>query len=162
MQQRQEDVLVEYVSKAFAHRVKPWCGILLNRIVVYGVLAGALALVYLGVQILLGETQLAFVGATLAVAALFQPLRHYVQASVDRRFYRQRYDAARLVEDFGAVLRNEVEVDILSEQLLTVVQETMQSTQVSLWLFKPEKHVKSADFYQGFGSRITAKLVRES
>jgi two-component system, NarL family, sensor kinase len=122
--------------------------VIIHRTLVYGVLTALLALVYFVsvvtlqfvVHGLTGQaTQPPFVivASTLVIAALFQPLRQRIQASIDRRFYRRKYDAARTLQAFGATLRQEVDLTELSEQLVAVVQETMQPTQVSLWLPKP-------------------------
>jgi len=122
--------------------------ILINRTLVYGTLTASLALVYVGLIIglqslvhlltgTLSEQPLVIVASTLAMAALFHPLRQRIQAIIDRRFYRRKYDAAKTVEAFSATLRQEVDLDQLREHLLAVVQETMQPTHVSLWLRPP-------------------------
>jgi len=120
--------------------------ILINRTLVYGTLTGIVALVYLGsiiaLQSLLRElfnqtSDVAIVVSTLVIAALFQPLRRRVQAGIDRRFYRRKYDAARTVAAFTATLRNEVDLSQLREDLVAVVQETLQPAHISLWLRHP-------------------------
>ncbi len=119
---------------------------LINRALVYGTLTGALLAVYFaGVVSLQGlfravigqENNLAIVVATLAAAALFQPLRQRIQTVIDRRFYRRKYDAARVLAVFSASLRDEVDLNRLTAELVTVVDETMQPTSVSLWLRLP-------------------------
>jgi len=123
--------------------------VIINRTLVYGTLTAMLALIYAGLVIALqsllhgltgqaAENPLAIVASTLVIAALFNPLRQRIQAFIDRRFYRRKYDAARTLEAFSAIMRNEVDLNRLSEQLVAVVQETMQPTFVSLWLHKPK------------------------
>ena len=127
--------------------------VLINRTLVYGTLTASLALVYLGMVIglqslvhlltgTLSEQPLVIVASTLAMAALFHPLRQRIQAIIDRRFYRRKYDAAKTLEAFSATLRQEVDLDQLREHLLTVVQETMQPASLSLWI-RPVKQQAS-------------------
>jgi hypothetical protein len=112
---------------------------IISRTLAYGLLtlllAGGYAVVALGLGRLLGQdSTLAVAGATLAVAALFQPLRRRVQAAVDRRFNRRRHDATRTIEAFSTRLRHQVDLDGLTAEVLGVVNQTMQPTQASLWL----------------------------
>ncbi|HAE84391.1 MAG TPA: hypothetical protein DCK85_13460 [Ktedonobacter sp.] len=124
--------------------------VLINRTLVYGTLTGVLALVYAGSIIVLqalvrqltggtSQSQLVTVASTLLIAALFQPLRHGIQSIIDRRFYRRKYDAARTLAAFSATLRDEVDLNQVREELVAVVQETMQPSHVSLWL-REDKH----------------------
>jgi hypothetical protein len=119
--------------------------VLINRTLVYAILSAALAAVYFGGIVLLQRVfagltgqeklpQLAIVASTLAIAALFDPLRRRIQSFIDRRFYRRKYDARKTLEAFAAKLRNETNLDALSEDLVMVVSETVQPTHVSLWV----------------------------
>ena len=127
--------------------------VLINRTLVYGTLTVLLALVYFGLVIGLGSLMRLFTGqlsqspviivaSTLVIAALFQPLRRRLQSIIDRRFYRRKYDAARILAAFSVTLRNEVDLNQLREELVAVVQETMQPSHVSLWLRPPEQKGK--------------------
>ena len=124
--------------------------LLINRTLVYGTLTSILVLIYFGGVILLqnlvrgvtgqvGQSPLVIVGSTLAIAALFQPLRRRIQRIIDRRFYRHKYDAAKTLDAFSATLRTEVDLHELSEQLVAVVRETMQPSHVSLWVRQPTR-----------------------
>jgi hypothetical protein len=130
--------------------------IIINRTLVYGTLTVILTAVYIGLiiglQALLRgvisqDNSVAIVISTLAIAALFQPLRKRIQTLIDRRFYRSKYDAAKIIEAFSATLRNEVDLNQLSEHLVTVVEETMQPVHVSLWL-RPASHERKPNTNQ--------------
>lgn len=122
--------------------------VLINRTLVYGSLTAVLALIYfgsvIGLQALVSaitghfsiasQSPVVLVASTLIIAALFTPLRRRLQQIIDRRFYRRKYDAARTLAAFSAMLRHEVDLGELREQLLAVVEETMQPTHISLWL----------------------------
>ncbi len=117
--------------------------LIINRTLVYGSLTAVLAVLYFGSIVVLqllfraltGEgSQLVVVASTLTIAALFNPLRHSIQGFIDRSFYRRKYDAVKTLGGFSAKLRDETDLDALSDDLLGVVRETMQPAHVSLWL----------------------------
>jgi uncharacterized membrane protein len=119
---------------------------LINRTLVYGSLTAILALVYTCAIVVLQrilnlftgqESTLTIVASTLLIAALFTPLRHRIQSFIDRRFYRNKYDARKTLEVFSERLRNETNLDALHDDLVDVVKETMQPAHVTLWLRPP-------------------------
>jgi hypothetical protein len=119
---------------------------ILNRALVYGLLTVILAAIYaagvVGSQAIVsalthahgeGQSPVAIVVTTLIIAALFQPLRRRVQSIIDRRFYRRKYDAAHTIANFAATLREQVDLPELRDKLLSVVDETMHPTYLSVW-----------------------------
>ena len=130
--------------------------LIINRTLVYGALTTLLAAVYFGgvtatqaiFRTLAGQEQqpqLAIVISTLVIAALFNPLRRRIQSFIDRSFYRSKYDAAKTLEVFSAKLREETDLDALSDDLTSVVSETMQPTHVSLWLRRSRRVVEEGE-----------------
>jgi hypothetical protein len=121
--------------------------VIINRSLVYGLLSAMLVTIYLGgVAILQSifcaltgqeQPQFAVVVSTLTIAALFNPLRHRIQSFIDRRFYRSKYDARKILEAFSAKFRDETDLEALNKELVGVVSKTMQPAHVSLWL-RPE------------------------
>ena len=126
--------------------------LLINRTLVYGCLTVTLALVYFGGVVLLqrtfvfltgGDSPITVVVSTLAIAALFVPLRRRIQNFIDRGFYRKKYDARRTLEIFAGKLRDETNLQALRDELVKVVRETMEPERVSVWLREPSTGVKS-------------------
>jgi hypothetical protein len=130
---------------------------IINKALVYGSLTALLAAIYAGLIIGLESVAGLFtrqatqpvvlVVSTLAIAALFLPVRRRLQAIIDRRFYRRKFDAEKTLAIFSAVLQSEVDMNALTGHLLAVVQETMQPTQVSLWLRPPEQPAREMSHY---------------
>jgi hypothetical protein len=117
--------------------------LIISRTLVYGPLTAMLVLLYVGsvvslqyaFRVLTGQSsQIAIVASTLAIAALFSPLRGRIQSFIDRSFYRRKYDAAKTLAQFSSRLRDETDLDSLNGELVSVVRETMQPANVSLWL----------------------------
>lgn len=117
--------------------------VIINRTLVYGALRAILAAVYFGSVVVLreifapllgGNNQIAIVASTLAITALFNPLRKRIQVIIDRRFYRRKYDAAQVLAAFSVTARDEVDLERLTNELLAVTEERLQRSHVSLWL----------------------------
>lgn len=137
--------------------------VLINKALVYGLLTGILVAIYVGCIVgleallrgLFNQTPgVAIVASTLVIAALFQPLRKLIQTAIDRRFYRRKYDAARTLAAFTATLRSEVDLSQMRENLVAVVQETMQPAHISLWLRPPES-------FQNRNTRLLPRIDEE-
>ena len=119
--------------------------VIIRRTLVYGTLTTTLALVYIGSVVLLryllapltGSSELTIVASTLAIAVLFSPVRRGIQTRIDKRFYRRKYDAAKVLAAFGTTARDETDLERLTAAMLRVVDETMQPAHVSLWLRPP-------------------------
>ncbi|HEX5572089.1 MAG TPA: hypothetical protein VFX31_11905, partial [Ktedonobacterales bacterium] len=130
---------------------------LINRTLVYGALTALLAAVYVGLTVgfqrlsllvtgAAGQQPVVIVLSTLVIFALFHPLRSRLQRTIDRRFYRRKYNAARTLAEFSATLRQEIDLDDLRARLLAVVDETMQPSHFTLWLRRPPGRQPNAPY----------------
>ncbi len=122
---------------------------IIRKILVYAVLTGLLALVYFGMVVLLqsvfdsvtgAQSPIAIVISTLVIAALFNPLRQRVQAVIDRRFCRKKYDAQQVLAQFAQTARDEVVMDVVQAELLRIIQETLQPKTAVIWIKKIERN----------------------
>jgi len=130
-------------------RYRLWdINLVIRRTLQYGLLTGLLALIYFGSVILLrslvenltgSQSPLVIVISTMAIAALFNPLRTRIQDFIDRRFFRKKFDADQALSQFAATARDEVELDKLTLALLAVIEETIQPEKVSMWMQSSEK-----------------------
>jgi hypothetical protein len=136
--------------------------VIIRKTIVYTTLTTFLALIYIGTVVLLqslfralavGRSPLAIVASTLVIAALFTPLRRRLQATIDRRFYRRKYNAAHTLTTFAQTARDEVDLDLLTAELTRVVGETMQPESITLWL-KPPVNRKPAITAQDSAQRL--------
>ena len=143
--------------------------LIIRRTLLYALLSGLLGLVYFGSVVLLrqvlggltGESSVVLVLSTLLIAALFNPLRRRLQAAIDRRFFRQKYDAARALEGFSSVVRNEVELVALTGSLAAVVAAAIQPQSISLWVKPPQQAIPVPEAEVGDAEPI-APGVQES
>jgi hypothetical protein len=125
--------------------------VIIRRTLIYSTLTLALGLVYVGSIVLLqqlvvpltGGSEVAIVASTLVIAALFTPLRRRSQAMIDRRFYRRKYNAAKVLEAFGATARAATDLDQLTAAMLQVIDQTMQPEHIGLWLREIQPHAAS-------------------
>jgi hypothetical protein len=130
--------------------------VIIRRTLIYATLTAVLGLVYVSCIVLLqtlappvvGSSELAIVASTLAIAALFTPLRRRIQNLIDKRFYRRKYNTAQVLEAFAVTARDETDLEWLTTQLLKVVDETMQPEHVSLWLHETPTRSTPVGFHQ--------------